>query len=78
MYASLQMSDRQFASAQQYFERYTAASDPWLRAVGKVYLASYAISLGQLDGAEETCRAGLAELRGLVAPAEQRRDSRLW
>jgi predicted ATPase/DNA-binding SARP family transcriptional activator len=51
--------------AQQYFERYVTARDPWLRAVGKVYVASYAISLGKLDGAEESCRAGLAELRGL-------------
>jgi predicted ATPase/DNA-binding SARP family transcriptional activator len=51
--------------AQQYFERYVTARDPWLRAVGKVYVASYAMSLGKLDGAEESCRAGLAELRGL-------------
>jgi predicted ATPase/DNA-binding SARP family transcriptional activator len=51
--------------ARQYFERYITARDPWLRAVGKVYIASYAVSLGKLDGAEESCRAGLAELRGL-------------
>jgi hypothetical protein len=51
--------------AQQQFERYVTARDPWLRAVGHVYLSSYAQSLGQLDGAEDTCRAGLAELRAL-------------
>jgi len=51
--------------AQQKFERYVSASNPWLRAVGKVYLSAYAQSLGQLDGAEDNCRAGLAELRAL-------------
>jgi ATP/maltotriose-dependent transcriptional regulator MalT len=51
--------------AQQQFERYVTARDPWLRAVGKVYLSSYAQSLGKLDGAEDDCRAGLAELRAL-------------
>jgi predicted ATPase/DNA-binding winged helix-turn-helix (wHTH) protein len=51
--------------AQQQFERYLTASDPWLRAVGQVHLSSYAQSLGTLDGAEDNCRAGLAELRAL-------------
>jgi predicted ATPase len=51
--------------AQQQFERYITARDPWLRAVGQVYLSAYAQSLGQLDGAEDNCRAGLAELRAL-------------
>jgi hypothetical protein len=51
--------------AQQQFERYITARDPWLRAVGQVYLSSYAQSLGKLDGAEDNCRAGLAELRAL-------------
>jgi tetratricopeptide (TPR) repeat protein len=51
--------------AQQQFERYVTARDPWLRAVGQVYLASYAQSLGKLDGAEDHCRAGLADLRAL-------------
>ena len=51
--------------AKQYFERYVVSRDPWLRAVGKVYVASYAMSLGKLDGAEESCRAGLAELRAI-------------
>jgi predicted ATPase/DNA-binding winged helix-turn-helix (wHTH) protein len=51
--------------AQQQFERYITARDPWLRAIGQVYLSSYAQSLGKLDGAEDNCRAGLAELRAL-------------
>ena len=51
--------------AQQQFERYVTARDPWLRAIGKVYLSAYAQSLGKLDGAEDSCRAGLAELRAL-------------
>jgi tetratricopeptide (TPR) repeat protein len=51
--------------AQQQFERYISASDPWLRAIGQVYLSTYGQSLGQLEGAEASCRAGLAELRAL-------------
>jgi hypothetical protein len=51
--------------AQKQFELYVTARDPWLRAMGKVYLSSYAISLGRLDGAENLCRDGLAELRAL-------------
>jgi len=51
--------------AQQQFERYIASRDPWLRAIGKVYVSSYAISLGRLDGAEDRCREGLAELRAI-------------
>ena len=51
--------------AQRQFERYITARDPWLRAVGQVYLSTYAQSLGTLDGAEDGCRAGLADLRAL-------------
>jgi predicted ATPase/DNA-binding SARP family transcriptional activator len=51
--------------AQEHFERYLTAQDPWLRAMGKVYVSSYAITLGRLDGAEDLCRDGLAELRAL-------------
>jgi hypothetical protein len=51
--------------AQEQFETYVTARDPWLRAMGKIYLASYAVSLGRLDGAEDLCRDGLAELRAL-------------
>jgi predicted ATPase/DNA-binding SARP family transcriptional activator len=51
--------------ARQQFERYVTAGDPWLRALGKVYVSSYEGSLGQPAEAEEHCRAGLAELRTL-------------
>ena len=51
--------------AEQQFERYIGAGDPWLRAVGHVYLSTYACSQGKLDGAEDHCRTGLAELRAL-------------
>jgi predicted ATPase/DNA-binding SARP family transcriptional activator len=51
--------------ARAQFERYADSPDPWLRAVGQAYLSSYDFSLGRLDGAEEHCRAALAELRGL-------------
>jgi predicted ATPase/DNA-binding SARP family transcriptional activator len=51
--------------ARAQFERYADSPDPWLRAVGQAYLSSYDFSLGTLDGAEEHCRASLAELRAL-------------
>jgi predicted ATPase/DNA-binding SARP family transcriptional activator len=51
--------------AQVQFERHITARDPWLRAVGRVYLSTYAQSLGALDGAEDHCRVGLAEMRDL-------------
>jgi predicted ATPase/DNA-binding SARP family transcriptional activator len=51
-------------AAQQY-ERYFTAPDPWLRAMGQIYLSVSAHSLGKLDGAEDHCRAGLAGLRAI-------------
>jgi tetratricopeptide (TPR) repeat protein len=51
--------------AQQQFEWYITGRDPWIRAIGKVHLSAYAVSLGRLDSAEDSCRAGLAELRAL-------------
>ena len=51
--------------ALRQFERYIVSRDPWLRAIGKVYASSYAVSLGRLDGAEDRCREGLAELRAI-------------
>ena len=61
----LMQFDGAIDQAQELFERYIASRDPWLRAIGKVYISSYAFSLGRLDGAEDQCRAGLAELRAL-------------
>ncbi len=51
--------------AQAQFEQYIDSPDPWLRAIGQAYLSTYEFSLGTLDGAEEHCRSGLAELRAL-------------
>jgi predicted ATPase/DNA-binding SARP family transcriptional activator len=51
--------------AQRRFERYITARDPWLRAVSQVSFAAHAQSLGTLDGAEDHCRAALAEMRAL-------------
>jgi predicted ATPase/DNA-binding SARP family transcriptional activator len=51
--------------AQQFIERYAAVRDPWLHAMGQIYVSAYAMSLGRLDGAEDHCRAGLAEMRTL-------------
>jgi len=51
--------------AEQQYQRYLAARDPWLRAMSQLYLSSSRISRGRLDGAEAHCRAALAELRAL-------------
>ena len=61
----LMQFDGAIDQAQHHFERYSTSRDPWLHAMGQVYLAAYAQSLGTLDGAEDQCRAGLAELRVL-------------
>jgi predicted ATPase/DNA-binding SARP family transcriptional activator len=47
------------------FERYAAARDPWLQAMGRLYRAMYASALGRLDRAEDDCRAALALFREL-------------
>jgi predicted ATPase/DNA-binding SARP family transcriptional activator len=47
------------------FERYAAVEDRWLRAMGRLYRASYGSALGRLDGAEDDCLAALREFRGL-------------
>lgn len=48
------------------FERYLAVDDPWLRAMGLLYRASYSSTLGRLDATTETdCAAALAEFRKL-------------
>ena len=51
--------------AQRQFEWYITGRDPWIRAIGKIYLSSYDVTLGRIDNAEDNCRAGLAELRAL-------------
>jgi predicted ATPase/DNA-binding SARP family transcriptional activator len=57
--------DGDMSQAQQCFAKYLTARDPWLHAMGKIYHVTYAQTLGKLEGAEESCRAGLAELRAL-------------
>jgi ATP/maltotriose-dependent transcriptional regulator MalT len=57
--------DGDAGAAQSYFEQYQNSRDPWLRAAGKVFYASYAQTLGQLAGAERSCRDGLAEMRAM-------------
>jgi len=52
-------------AAQGYFEQFQNSRDPWLHAISRVFQGSYAQTLGQLDGAEQSCRDGLAELRAM-------------
>jgi predicted ATPase/DNA-binding SARP family transcriptional activator len=48
------------------FEQYLTATDPWMRAMARLYRASYTSTLGRLGGSvEEDCRAALAEFRAL-------------
>jgi predicted ATPase/DNA-binding SARP family transcriptional activator len=47
------------------FEHYIGTRDPWLHAIGQVYLSSYDVALGLVDDAERHCRAGLDEMRAL-------------
>jgi predicted ATPase len=46
-------------------ERFASVEDRWLRAMGRLYRASYGGALGRLDGAEDDCRAALEEFRAL-------------
>jgi hypothetical protein len=47
------------------FERYMSAPDPWMRAMARLYRASYTSTLGQMDGVEADCGAALEEFRAL-------------
>ena len=51
--------------AQDQFDRYARAADPWLRAMGLVYRGAHARELGRLDGAERDIHAALRESRAL-------------
>ena len=57
--------DGNYEHAMAQFERYAGARDPWLRAMGRLYRASFASTLGRLDGTEDDCRAGITEFRAL-------------
>jgi hypothetical protein len=51
--------------AHDYFERYSAVRDPWLRAIGLLYRAQHGSELGRLNGAEEDLHAALGGFRAL-------------
>jgi ATP/maltotriose-dependent transcriptional regulator MalT len=51
--------------ALRHFELGMTASDTWMRAMARVYRASYLGSLGRMDGVEADCRAALEEFRAL-------------
>jgi predicted ATPase len=50
---------------QAVYERYAAARDPWLRAMGRFYRAQNASELGRLDGVEEELLVALREFRAI-------------
>jgi hypothetical protein len=48
------------------FEQYLTATDPWMRAMARLYRASCTSTLGRLGGSvEEDCRVALAEFRAI-------------
>jgi hypothetical protein len=62
----LALYDGDHELAMSWFERCLTAPDPWVRAMGRLYRGSYSSTLGRVgEGAEEDCRAALAEFRAL-------------
>ena len=61
----LMQFDGALDEAEQQYKGHINARDPWLRAMGRVYLSASGFSLGRLNGAEEQCRTALAELRAM-------------
>ena len=51
--------------AQDHYDRYAQARDPWLRTMGLVYRAAHARELGRLAGAEDDLHAALRESRAI-------------
>jgi predicted ATPase len=51
--------------AGEVYDRYAAAQDPWLRAMGMFYRAMHASEMGRIDGAEDELRAALRGFRAL-------------
>jgi predicted ATPase/DNA-binding SARP family transcriptional activator len=49
----------------EVYDRYAAAQDPWLRAMGMFYRAMHASEMGRLDGVEPELRVALREFRAL-------------
>jgi predicted ATPase/DNA-binding SARP family transcriptional activator len=50
---------------QAVYDRYAAARDPWLRAMGTFYRSMHATEMGRLDGVEADLQAALGEFRAL-------------
>jgi hypothetical protein len=61
----LALYDGDSGRALRQFERYMTVPDPWMRAMARVYRASYLGNLGQMDGVEADCRAAMEEFRAL-------------
>jgi hypothetical protein len=51
--------------ALRQFERYMTVPDRWMRAMARVYRASYLTNLGRMAGVEADCRAALDEFRAM-------------
>ena len=65
----LAMFDRDPDAAISAIDRYAKSSDdPWMRATGRMYRATYAANAGRLDGAEADCAAALAQFREIGDP----------
>ena len=65
----LAMFDRDFDTAIASIDRYASSSDdPWMRATGRMYRATYGASAGRLDGAEADCAAALDQFREIGDP----------
>jgi hypothetical protein len=61
----LALYDGDHESALASFERYLTVPDPWMRAMARLYRASYRSTLGTMDGVEEDCRVALDEFRAI-------------
>ena len=65
----LAMFDRDPDAAISAIDRYAKSSDdPWMRATGRMYRATYAANAGRLDGAEADCAAALGQFREIGDP----------
>ena len=50
---------------QPLYDRFAAARDPWLRAIGRFYRAQHASEMGRIDGVEAELRDALREFRAI-------------
>jgi predicted ATPase/DNA-binding SARP family transcriptional activator len=61
----LKLYDGDHEGAVGMFEPYLNVPDPWMRAMARLYRASYLSGLGTMDEVEENCQAALADFRAL-------------